>query len=248
MAKYFRLQTVAMIIFVLGFVSLAATFAWKQLSQREAEAQSPCCSCGQCSSPSPSPVTSPSPQPSEPPAPSPVPSVMPSPIPTPPPASPTPASPTPGSPTPVSYGTHLSATSVTCEKRDFDALMTIKDNDKQVQNVKVKFTYGNQTREVTTDSNGWARANFGYTADIGVEADPEGAYQTQSVEIRAPRPEECAGVGGSSSSGEVLGSSTMAPTGVASDLALNTFGNLGGILTVAGSLLYARKRKISFQR
>lgn len=242
MTKYFRLQTVAVIIFVLGFLSLAATFAWRQLGTREAEAQSPCCSCGQCSSPRPSTPPAASPVPS--PIPSMIPSPVPSAVPTPPPASPTPST-----PTPVSYGTHLSATSITCEKRDFDALMTIKDGDKQVENVKVKFTYGNQTREVTTDSNGWARANFGYTAHIGVEADPEGAYQTQSVEIRAPRPEECAGVGGTSkSSGEVLGSSTMAPTGVLGDLALNAFGNLGGMLTVVGSVLYARKRKITLQR
>lgn len=174
MTKYFRLQTIAVTIFVLGFASLAVSFAWKELAERRADAargRDPlCCECGQCNSPQPTMV--PSPEPST--APSPEPTPVASPVPSPSPSeSPTPvASPVP-SPTPS-------------EKPDD------KDDD-----------------------------------DHDDDSDDDN------------------GVGGPSddSSGDVLGADTMASTGIVSDLILNTLGNLGGILTVTGSALYARQRK-----
>lgn len=186
MTKYFRLQTIAVVIFVLGFASLAVSLAWRELAERRAEAargrDTLCCECGQCNTPQP--TTVPSPEPST--VPSPEPTPVASPVPSPSPSeSPTPvASPVPS---PAASPVPSPTPSEKPDDKDDDDHDDDDDDDRDDDN----------------------------------------------------------GVGGPSndSSGDVLGADTMASTGAFADLVLNTLGNLGGILTVTGSALYARQRK-----
>ena len=109
--------------------------------------------------------------------------------------------------------------------------------------MKVKFTYNNKIIEATTDAQGKARAGYTYEGDMSVKVEPENGFAGHSRHIELPKDLVCeAGVGGPST-GEVLGASTMAETGVLEDLFFRGIGSVGGILTMVGSAFYAKKKR-----
>lgn len=169
------------------------------------------------------------------PTPTPTPISTPLPTPTPNPV----ASPTP-SPAKTSG---LEITALSCENRNFDVIIDLKENDKAASGVRVKFTYNNKTVEATTDSEGKARAGFRYEGDMSVKVEPEGDFPGHNRHVELPKDLVCAaGIGGGEPTGEVLGATTLAEAGSLEDLFFSGLGLIGSVFTGLGSLLYAKKK------
>lgn len=184
-------------------------------------------------SPEPTPEVTPSPTPEVSPSPEPTPEVTPSPEPT---ATPS-ATPAPGK------SSGLEITALSCDNRNFDVIIDLRDGTTPAAGIKVKFTYNGKVVESTTDAQGKARAGYHYEGDMSVKVQPEGGYAGHDRHVELPKNLVCpAGVGGTST-GEVLGASTMAETGVLEDMFFRGIGSVGGMLTLIGSVLYGKKKR-----
>lgn len=139
---------------------------------------------------------------------------------------------------------------ISCNKGDFVATFDLKENGIASNNVVVSFTYNGLTKQDTTNQDGRARVTFPQQGSYDLKATPENGYPAQTMKVNMP--ENCAageptatpGVGGlvlgvsTESTGQVLGVSTMANTGMAEDLmALSSIAS--GILLLG----HAHKKK-----
>jgi YqxM protein len=192
--------------------------------------------CGAvCASPTPTPT--PSPTPSADPSPTPV--VTPDP-------SPTPTS-TPVTSNSCARRSSLSA-SLSCENSRFGVEYRLTNADGQPQeNVWIKFSYKGSTAEVKTDRNGVAQASFEKRGNDNVTAEPtDGGCPAQSLSISEPT--NCPATGGAvqgattTTSGQVLGASTLAATGTADQALAAMIMVAGLIITSAGVFGYAKTR------
>ncbi|MFC1653669.1 hypothetical protein ACFL1M_02380 [Patescibacteria group bacterium] len=99
----------------------------------------------------------------------------------------------------------LSTTTVSCDNRNFDAIMTLKNDGVVVSGVNVEFAYHGTTVTRTTNSSGIAQAGFTQSGEYSVTATPQsGGYPSHSIFISAPTGCD-GGVGG----GTVLGVTTF---------------------------------------
>jgi YqxM protein len=134
--------------------------------------------------------------------------------------SPTPStSPEPSS-TPSVGGGSCAATSLANDNLQcnvsgtFDAVMDVKDaNGNGAKDVLVKFRYNGQTAEARTNENGRAKVSFKQSGNGPVYADPEGCT-SQAMYINTPN---CPAMSTPSTTGQVLGATTLAETGSSSD-------------------------------
>lgn len=62
----------------------------------------------------------------------------------------------------------------TCEERTFSVSVQLKDDGKEIKDVKVNFSYLNQTKSATTNDQGRAEADLDYAGKGEVRAEAEG--------------------------------------------------------------------------
>jgi hypothetical protein len=114
---------------------------------------------------------------------------------------------------------------------------TFKEDDGSGADQKtVKFTYNNQTKETKTDSDGRARVDFAYAGEMQAKAEFDGQSKTTNV-VAA---ENCGEVLGTTT-GQVLGASTMAATGTFASSLYSLAGIAGMALTAVGMKRYGKK-------
>jgi hypothetical protein len=153
--------------------------------------------------------------------------------------NPTPTS-TPETPSTGDKQSDLEVNGPTCTENRFSVKITIRDNDKPVENVAVRFRYKDQEDNQKTNNEGTATTNFTFSGngDLKVEAD---GYPTQDRGIKAP--ENC-GVGGAvlgaSTTGQVLGITSYAAAGVAEEMVMNLMMIGGMLVTAIGATGYKR--------
>jgi hypothetical protein len=159
---------------------------------------------------------------------------------------PTDPTPTP-TPTPTpdpTLGSELKTTELSCENRTFDAIIKLTRDDEPVSGVKVKFTYHGNTVERATGADGKAQVAFWYEGDEVLAVVPDDGYADHHRLIALPAGLDCpfyeVGIGGGDFS-ETIEPEELAETGVLADLFVKSLGALGGLLTLAGSALYAKK-------
>jgi YqxM protein len=188
--------------------------------------------------PSPSPTVDPTPSPSVSPSPSPTPSALPTPTPTPsasPQGDPSPT-PTPTTTPPSNSGhqSSLSNDNLQCTNNYFDAVMDLKDNGNGVKDVVVTFTYNGSTQQTTTNQDGRAKVRFGQNGNGSVSASAND-YPSQSMYLTMPESCMPAHAEAPKSQGQVLGASTLASTGTATEgiaqIALMIGATVSGIAT-----------------
>lgn len=189
------------------------------------------------------------------PSPTPSPSVSPSPSTKPEPSP----SPTP-TPTTDNQGqkTQLGITGPICNNRQFRAYANVTNNGQPISGINISFNYNNQTLQSLTDNKGQTGVNFTYGGNTKVEMNPDQGYPSQSQLITLDDSTACqtlqksqnsnsqstGSILGSttvSTSGQVLGASTMAETGVFEDNLVNMVGLMGAALLATGAVVYAKK-------
>ncbi len=192
--------------------------------------------------PSPTPVVTPTPSPT----PSPTPGVTPTPSPTPeitptPTPSATPESTPTATPNPES-GKHSSSaiSDPICRDNNIDVSLTLMQDGQPVIGVNVKFVYNNEAKFAKTEANGRAGVAFGYVHDGDVKFEPEEGFPSQSQKVELSQ--SCVPTK-TTSTGSVLGATTLAKTGTFEELVFNMVGLTGTITTVIGSALYAKQRQ-----
>lgn len=139
------------------------------------------------------------------------------------------------SPSPsVEYG--LTAGSPDCSN-SFHAEFKVKVGGVGQKNILVKFSYKAEEKTAITNSDGIAGVDFEFKGNGEVTAKSEG-YENQTIGVQAK--ENCA-VGGSTTSGQVLGASTLADTGVFAESLMALLFTLGSGLIGLGVKTYAKK-------
>jgi hypothetical protein len=173
------------------------------------------CSCSSSPTPTPTPVVTPTPSPT-------------------PQTTPTPA------PTPESKSEQKFKSSTDCDgvvRLEFTAL---RDDGSGSEDKSVRFLYNNKIVETKTNSEGKAKAKFDYAGEREARVEFDGQSKTTNVKAA----ENCPAVLGTSTAvggGAVLGTSTLAATGISTDILMNLLGLSGTMLTVAGYTKYGKK-------
>lgn len=190
------------------------------------------------------PSASPTATPSESPSPTPEGST-PTPTPTNPPSGSTPTPRPTDTPTSTSgkwTGFNLGA--MYCPVHSFDVTAELKKDGNSVSNVNVTFTYKQTKKTSRTGGDGKTSISFDYVGDDTVYMDVEDSeYPSRSVTVVASNCPPESSSSSSSSQGQVLGANTgLASTGVIEDVMMDAIGWIGGGFTVAGSLMYGKKR------
>ncbi len=138
----------------------------------------------------------------------------------------------------------LETTELSCEVRAFDAKIKLTSDGNPVADVKVKFTYHGNTIERTTNTEGKAQVAFWYEGDEELAVEPDQGFASHHRLIKLPDGLNCPayeiGVGGSGEE-EISAPTELAETGVLTNLFVKSLGMIGGLLTLAGSALYAKK-------
>ncbi len=127
--------------------------------------------------------------------------------------------------------------------QNFDAKIQLLLDGNPVKDVNVKFVYSNEAKYAKTGTDGWAGVAYGYKDETNVEFIPEQEYPTQLQKI--VKSQNCVAptvLGVSTTSGKVLGATTLGKTGAFEDTLMNMVGWMGASLTAVGSFLYAKKK------
>lgn len=131
-----------------------------------------------------------------------------------------------------------------CEGNNFDVWAIVTQDGNPVQGVNVKFVYHNEAKYAKTEVNGRAGVAYGYVDDEDVQAIPDG-YPSQSQHITKDL--KCRTVvidSGKTSSGQVLGITSMARTGTTEEIFTDAIGSIGATLTSVGTILSLKKKLI----
>ncbi len=148
-------------------------------------------------------------------------------------------------PTPEPGAGQQSKTSISdpiCDGSNFDARIQLSLDGKAMKDVQVKFVYHGEAKFAKTGEDGWAGVAYGYRDESNVEFYPEQGYPTQLQKVVLSANCKAPTVLGATTTGKVLGATTLAKTGVVEDMLINMIGFVGATLTAAGTLLYAKKR------
>ena len=139
------------------------------------------------------------------------------------------------SPSPkVEYG--LTAGSPDCGN-NFHAEFKVKVGGVGQKDITVKLSYKAEEKTAITNSDGIAGVDFEFKGNGDLTAKSEG-YENQTIGVQAK--ENCA-VGGTTTSGQVLGASTLAETGVFDESLMALLFTLGSGLIGLGVKTYAKK-------
>lgn len=114
-----------------------------------------------------------------------------------------------------------------------DARMNLYESGKGIEKVTVTFKYMNETKTVMTNSNGEANVGFDFRGEDKVFMSADG-WSGQEPTAKAPTT-SC------STTGQVLGATTMAGTGMFDTSIMNLFGVAGSLLTIVGLRRYGKK-------
>jgi hypothetical protein len=115
--------------------------------------------------------------------------------------------------------------------------LTYKSGEVGFDKVKVRFSYNNETKEVETNAEGRARVDFAYSGEMKARVEFAGDDRTTDVKAAV----DCDTITDSGRGGQVLGTTTMAGTGVFSDTLMNILGATGSLMTMLGIKLYGKK-------
>ncbi len=127
-----------------------------------------------------------------------------------------------------------------CDDRTIHVTMRLEENNDRRQDIKVTFYYkGGNKQEKWTDSDGEAKVDYGYDGKGEIKAEPEQDYPTQTLGVEDL---DCPGTGGSSNTGQVLGTTTgvlAAASGMPGSVELMTYS--GVVLSLVGVGLKLKK-------
>lgn len=91
----------------------------------------------------------------------------------------------------------LAVTQISCDNRNFDAIMTLTNNGNPDSGIDIIFTYNGSSVTRTTNSEGKAQAGFTQSGEQSVVASPQsGGYSSQSIFISTPTGCDDGGGGG----------------------------------------------------
>lgn len=130
-----------------------------------------------------------------------------------------------------------------CFENEFRAEMDLKSGDRPLQDILVTFTYNGASKNAYTNKDGRAKVSFAFAGENTVKASPSNGYKSQESKVTAET--NCFAVGGistPSTSGQVLGANTYAPTGILEDMLMSFMGLSGATMTVVGAKLHAKKK------
>lgn len=134
---------------------------------------------------------------------------------------------------------------LTCSTSGIEVTMDLIEADgKGAKDVEVTFTYLGEIKKVKTNIDGRARTDYGKNGNGKIEGKADG-WSTQSVEVTMP--EGCdPGVGGGqvlgTTTGQVLGASTLANTGTADETMAYVSMILGTLLLSVSGVRYANQK------
>jgi len=111
----------------------------------------------------------------------------------------------------------------------------IDDNGNGVKDQEIKFYYKGEEKIAKTNESGRAGVTYGYKGEADVEARFDG--DTRTTKVSDIQPSNCP----ATTTGQVLGATTMASTGLFTDSLVSIFGIAGSLLAAVGLRRYGKK-------